>query len=123
MATTELFLDTNRQNERFSFKATVGTTSTLRAYVFENGSSISISATESVKLVYASSRESSASDLVTLIGTATAGDAFVDFTFTAAALPSSGKYWASIILMDTTAETNVVLSDGMLIILKNPISN
>lgn len=121
MPTIEIFIDSQTQGTNFLLEVTKGTNPTVRVYVFENGTAITLSATETATLVYAPNRESSSN--ITLDGTVTAGLAYIDFTFTEASLPTSGKFWSSIILSDTTAETNVVLSDGMLIIKKNPISN
>lgn len=120
MSTSEIHLDTQTQGTNFLLEVTKGTTPSVKVFIYSNGTAISIAATETVKFVYATSREADATELE---GTATAGLAYVTFTFTEESLPTSGKFWASIILSDSTAETNVVQGDGVLIIKKNPISN
>jgi len=120
MPTSEFIIDTQTQGTNYLLEVTVGSTPTVKVYIYANGSPISIAATETVKLVYAPSRESSS--VTELTGVAGAGLAYVTFTFTAASLPTSGKFWSSIILIDESASTNVVQSDGVLIVKKNPIT-
>jgi len=121
MPTSTLYVDTQNQNENFLLEVTVGSTPSVRAYIYKSGIAITLTATQTAKLVYYVSRESSSG--VEVDGTVTAGLSYIDFDFTVALTPSSGKYFASIILYDSSDSSSIVMSDGMLIIKKNPISN
>ena len=118
MPTNVLYVDTNDQEGNFLFETTEGSTPSLRAYIFENGTAISITATQTAKFIYAVNRE--ASEMVEVDGTLTVGNGYIDFDFTAAKTAINGRFFASIILYDNAGANIVVQSDGMIILKRNP---
>ena len=118
---TFIYIDSNKQNENYLLEATVGSTPSLRAYIYQNGTPIAPTATQSSVLYYSVSRESDTG--IEIEGTVAVGISYIDYDLSASDLPASGKFFSSIILYDSADDSSVVMSDGMLIIKKNPISN
>lgn len=116
--TNNLFIDTQDQEENFLFETTEGSTPTLRVYIFNNATAISLTATQTAKFIYAVKRESS--EMVEVDGTLTVGNGYVDFEFTAAKTAINGKFFASVILYDNGGADIIVQSDGMIILKRNP---
>ena len=115
MATKTLYIDTNNQNEAFIFNTTRDSTPVLRAYVFSEGVAVSFTAASTAKFIYSYSR--AAIDFAEIVGSVAIGDNYIDFEFTDGDLSATGKYFASVIVLD---EGSIVQTDGVLTIKANP---
>ena len=118
MPTNTLYVDTQDQEENFLFETTEGSTPSLRVYLFENGTAITLAASNTAKFIYAVNRESN--EMVEVDGTVTTGLTYIDFEFTAVKTAINGKFFASIILYDNAETDIVVQSDGMILLKRNP---
>lgn len=119
MSTNEIVIDTNRQTTLFKFITTEGSTPSLRAYVFNNGTASSLEAGNTAKFVYATAR--TATEMVEVDSlTISAGDEYIDFEFTSEKLNINGIFFASIIVYDTGSDSIIVQSDGTIELLRNP---
>ena len=119
MSTNTLYIDTQNQEENFLFETTENTTPSLRVYIFNNGTAVSLSGTNTAKFIYAVNRESS--EVVEIdADTITVGDTYIDFNFSVAQTSINGKFFATIILYDNSETDIVVQSDGMIILKQNP---
>ena len=118
MPTNALYIDTQNQEENFLFETTEGSTPSLRVYIFNSGTAISITAGQTAKFIYSVNRE--ASEMVEVDGTLSTGNTYIDFNFTAAKTAINGKFFSSIILYDDGGTDIIVQSDGMIILKRNP---
>jgi len=115
-------LDINETEQKFKLATQVGTTPTVRCYLYENGKQwIDSSNAYSASFAYGEDHENSTS-MVTIAGNVSSTENYVDFQFEASDLPKDGEYFCQVQLADEDNDKRFVFKDGSLNVLKSPIS-